>query len=43
MEEAHGDEDLGTDMPGLGAAGSGGDPAQLADLLNKLVQALGND
>jgi hypothetical protein len=39
MEEARGDEDLAADTGGPGADSS----AQLADLLTKLLEALGND
>ena len=48
MEEAHGDEDLGTEagglagLGGLGDLGSGGGE-QLADLLAKLLQALAGE
>ena len=42
MEEAHGDEDLGTDAGGLGSVGSGGSE-QIAELLTKLLQGLGGN
>ena len=45
MEEARGDEDLGADAGGIGdpAGLGGGDPGQIADLLNKLLEGLGGD